>query len=119
MKELADEGDVAGRGARYRANHVALLAGMKALGFRPYLAPNVQSIIITTFHYPADAKFVFTEFYQRLFDKGFIIYPGKLTRLDCFRIGNIGRLYSKDIQSLLAGMESVLKEMGLATPLNG
>ena len=119
LKELADEGGVAGRGARYRANHVALLAGMKALGFRPYLAPDVQSIIITTFHYPADAKFVFTEFYQRLFDKGFIIYPGKLTRLDCFRIGNIGRLYSKDIQSLLAGMESVLKEMGLATPLNG
>jgi 2-aminoethylphosphonate-pyruvate transaminase len=119
LQELRDEGGIAGRGARYRANHAALLAGMKALGFRPYLAPEVQSIIITTFHYPNDPKFVFEEFYRRLFDKGFVIYPGKLTKLDCFRIGNIGRLYPKDIQSLLAGMESVLKEMGLATPLIG
>jgi 2-aminoethylphosphonate-pyruvate transaminase len=119
LQELRDEGGIVGRGARYRANHAALLAGMKRLGFRPYLAPEVQSIIITTFHYPNDPKFAFEEFYRRLFDKGFVIYPGKLTKLDCFRIGNIGRLYEKDIQSLLAGMESVLKEMGLATPLNG
>jgi 2-aminoethylphosphonate-pyruvate transaminase len=117
LQELHDEGGIAGRGARYRANHAALLAGMKALGFRPYLAPEVQSCIITTFHYPNDPKFVFEEFYRRLFNRGFVIYPGKLTKLDCFRIGNIGRLYEKDIKALLAGMEAVLKEMGLATPL--
>jgi 2-aminoethylphosphonate-pyruvate transaminase len=117
LKELAEEGGVAGRGARYRANHVALLAGMRALGFRPYLSPDVQSFIITTFHYPADPKFVFEQFYQRLFAKGFVIYPGKLTRLDCFRIGNIGRLYPKDIQSLLTAIEAVLQEMGLTPPI--
>ena len=117
LKELADEGGVAGRGARYRANHVALLAGMKMMGFRPYLPPEVQSSIITTFCYPADPKFVFEQFYQRLFGKGFVIYPGKLTRLDCFRIGNIGRLYPKDIQSLLTAIESALNEMGLTSPL--
>ena len=117
LKELAEEGGVAGRGARYRANHVALIAGMKAVGFRPYLAPDVQSFIITTFHYPADPKFVFEQFYQRLFAKGFVIYPGKLTRLDCFRIGNIGRLYPKDIQSLLTAIEAVLQEMGLTPPI--
>jgi 2-aminoethylphosphonate-pyruvate transaminase len=117
LKELVDEGGVAGRGSRYRANHVALLAGMKAFGFRPYLSSEVQSFIITTFHYPADPKFVFEQFYQRLFAKGFVIYPGKLTRLDCFRIGNIGRLYPKDIQSLLTAIEVVLKEMRLIPPL--
>ncbi|HXI70786.1 MAG TPA: 2-aminoethylphosphonate--pyruvate transaminase [Verrucomicrobiae bacterium] len=117
LKELAAEGGVAGRGTRYRTNHETLLRGMKALGFRPYLAPDIQSIIITTFHYPADPGFVFAEFYQRLFDKGFVIYPGKLTRLDCFRIGNIGRLHSKDIQSLLAATAAVLNEMGLELPL--
>jgi len=117
LKELAAEGGVAGRGTRYRTNHETLLRGMQALGFRPYLAPDIQSIIITTFHYPADPGFVFAEFYQRLFDKGFVIYPGKLTRLDCFRIGNIGRLHPEDIQSLLAATAVVLKEMGLELPL--
>ena len=119
LKELAEEGGVVGRGARYHANHVALLAGMRALGFQPYLSPAVQSFIITTFHYPADPKFVFDQFYTRLFGKGYVIYPGKLTRLDCFRIGNIGRLYIKDIQSLLTAVEVVLKEMGLTPPLKG
>lgn len=117
LKELEAEGGVAGRGRRYAENHRTLLEGMKALGFRLYLAPEVQSYIITTFHYPADAKFVFADFYQRLFDKGFIIYPGKLTKLDCFRIGNIGRIGAQDIQALLAGMAEVLKEMGLPVPL--
>lgn len=117
LKELEEEGGVAGRGARYRANHVALLKGMSALGFRPYLPSEIQSFIITTFHYPADPKFVFEQFYERLFLKGFVIYPGKLTRLDCFRIGNIGRIYLEDIQLLLSAIAAVLKEMRIATPL--
>jgi 2-aminoethylphosphonate-pyruvate transaminase len=117
LKELEAEGGVAGRGRRYAENHRTLLEGMKAMGFQPYLAPEVQSYIITTFHYPTDPKFVFADFYQRLFDKGFIIYPGKLTKLDCFRIGNIGRLGVKDIQALLAGITDVIKEMGLSVPL--
>ena len=119
LKELADEGGVAGRGARYRANHDALLKGMCALGFRPYLPLDIQSFIITTFHYPTHPKFVFEQFYQRLFSKGFVIYPGKLTQLDCFRIGNIGRLHLKDIQSLLTAIAAVLNEMGIASPLAG
>lgn len=118
LQELREEGGVAGRGARYQANHTALLTGMKRLGFRPYLAPAVQGCIITTFHYPRDPKFMFEEFYRRLSDKGFLIYPGKLTKLDCFRIANIGRLSEKDIQSLLAAVEKVLKEMGLPIPLS-
>jgi len=117
LKELDAEGGVAGRGKRYAENHRALLEGMKAQGFRPYLAPDVQSYIITTFHYPTDPKFVFADFYQHLFDKGYIIYPGKLTKLDCFRIGNIGRLSVQDIRALLAEIAEATKEMGLSVPL--
>lgn len=117
LKELEAEGGVSGRGQRYAENHRVLLEGMKALGFRPYLSPEVQSYIITTFHYPTDSGFVFPEFYQRLFDKGFVIYPGKLTKLDCFRIGNIGRIGKNEILGLLAGIRDVLKEMQLPVPL--
>lgn len=117
LKELEAEGGVSGRGQRYAENHRVLLEGMKALGFRPYLSPEVQSYIITTFHYPTDSGFVFAEFYQRLFDKGFVIYPGKLTKRNCFRIGNIGRIGKNEILGLLAGIRDVLKEMQLPVPL--
>lgn len=113
LKELEAEGGVAGRGQRYAENHRTILEGMKALGFRPYLTPEMQSYIITTFHYPADARFVFAEFYQRLFDQGFVIYPGKLTKLDCFRIGHIGRLYPQDMLALVKAIETVLQDMGV------
>lgn len=119
LKELEAEGGVAGRGQRYEQNHRTLRDGMTALGFQPYLAPEVQSYIITTFHYPVNARFVFAEFYQRLFDRGFVIYPGKLTKLDCFRIGNIGRIGANEVRALLAAIADVLKEMGLAVPLQG
>lgn len=118
LKELDAEGGVPGRGGRYQTNHQTLIDGMRALGFRPYLAPEMQSCIITTFYYPKDVRFAFEDFYRRLFEKGFIIYPGKLTKHDCFRIGNIGRLYVKDVQSLLDGVALALKEMGLSVPLS-
>jgi 2-aminoethylphosphonate-pyruvate transaminase len=117
LRELDAEGGVAGRGRRYQANHKALLDGMRALGFRPCLSPEFQSCVITAFHYPADARFGFEDFYRRLFEKGFVIYPGKLTRLDCFRIGNIGRLQPKDILALLEAIAAVIEEMGLTVPL--
>jgi len=117
LDELDAEGGIAGRAARYQANHQALLRGMRALGFKEYVPENYQSYIITTFHYPSDPKFVFEDFYRRLSDKGFVIYPGKLTKLDCFRIGNIGRLYPKDMEALVGAIEATLKEMGVTVPV--
>jgi len=113
LKELEQEGGVAGRGARYRQNHEALLKGMKRLGFRSYLNPAVQSYIITSFHYPDTKRFSFDAFYRRLSDKGFIIYPGKISQADTFRIGSIGRIFPSDIAALLSAIASALKEMGI------
>ncbi|HEY1173046.1 MAG TPA: 2-aminoethylphosphonate--pyruvate transaminase [Verrucomicrobiae bacterium] len=117
LKELAAEGGVAGRAARYLKNHNALKSGMKKLGFVPFLAPEVQSYIITAFHYPADKKFIFEDFYRKLSQRDMVIYPGKLGHVDCFRMGNIGRLQDKDIQELLVAVEAVLKEMKVALPV--
>ena len=89
-----------------------LIEGMTQLGFRLFLDPKVQSYIITGFHY-ADPKFSFELFYRRLSDKGFIIYPGKLTQVNTFRIGTIGRLFEGDIRGLLAAIRETLDEMGV------
>lgn len=107
LRELEAEGGVAARHERYRRNHATLVAGMSRLGFRTYLRPEVQSPIITAFLYPAP-DFDFASFYQALSERGFIIYPGKLTQVDTFRIGNIGRLFPADMEQLVAAIGAVM-----------
>jgi 2-aminoethylphosphonate-pyruvate transaminase len=111
LDELEAEGGVAGRAARYAANHATLMRGMTESGFEAHLAPADQSYIITSFRYPDDPRFRFEEFYGRLSDLGFIIYPGKLSQEACFRIGTIGRLSPSDIDALLDAIRRVLAEM--------
>jgi 2-aminoethylphosphonate-pyruvate transaminase len=117
LRELEEEGGVAGRAARYQANHRTLLAGMQQLGFRPYVYPAIQSAIITAFHYPGDSRFLFDDFYTRLARRGMVIYPGKLGRVDCFRIGTIGQIHQADIRDLLVAVAEVLEEMKVAVPV--
>ena len=113
LLELDAEGGVPARAARYKQNHDTLLAGMRDLGFRAYLPPELQSYIITTFYYPEHPNFDFETFYQTLNDKGFVIYPGKLGDMPCFRLGNIGRLYPQDMIDLVGAIKDTLVEMNI------
>jgi 2-aminoethylphosphonate-pyruvate transaminase len=90
LEEFLAEGGVAGRGGRYRANCEVLVSGMRALGFRTLLPDELQAPIIVTFHMPSDPAFDFQAFYDALRRRGYVIYPGKLTVADSFRIGCIG-----------------------------
>ena len=112
LTELAAEGGVPGRAARYAANHRALVEGMRDLGFREFLPPEKQSDIITSFHYPTHPGFSFEDFYRRLSDKGFVIYPGKLSQVECFRIGTIGRIFEDDIRALVEAISETLAQIG-------
>ncbi|MFI5309954.1 MAG: 2-aminoethylphosphonate--pyruvate transaminase [Gemmatimonadales bacterium] len=118
LEEMEQEGGVPGRGARYRLNHDTLLAGMRELGFTPFLPPAVQSYIITAFNTPADPAFSFDSLYRKLSDRGFLIYPGKLTQVDTFRIGNIGRLFPSDLEQLVHAIRGTCDEMGCAVPVS-
>lgn len=115
LRELEAEGGIPARAERYRQNHQTLLAGMAALGIQPYLREPVQSHIITAFRFPT-ADFDFNQFYRKLSDRGFIIYPGKLTQVDTFRVGNIGRLFPADLEQLVAAIGKVLGEMSVSPP---
>jgi 2-aminoethylphosphonate-pyruvate transaminase len=114
--ELDAEGGIAARGARYRRNHQILISGMEQFGFRRFLPDAIQSYIITCFHYPDDPAFNFAEFYRLLSAKGMIIYPGKLTQVATFRIGNIGRLLANDMRQLLAAISESISEMKVNLP---
>ncbi len=107
------EGGVAARGARYLANRQTLVAGMRGLGFVTLLQDAWLSPIITTFFCPADPRFGFDGFYDRMKARGFILYPGKLTRAESFRIGHIGQVDAGVMQAVVDNVAEVLDEMGV------
>lgn len=115
LDEHQAEGGVAGRGARYRRNHQVLTDRMAALGFATLVPHQLQAPIIVTFLMPADTRFVFAEFYDRLREKGFAIYPGKLTMADSFRIGCIGRIGAAEMEAAVAAVGQVMDEMGVVS----
>src|SRR5215468_5072058 len=99
--------------ARYTANCETLVAGMNELGFRVFLDPKVQAPIIVTFHAPSDPKYAFKEFYDRVRDKGFILYPGKLTQVETFRVGCIGAIGPAEMRHAVNAVRDTLREMGI------
>jgi 2-aminoethylphosphonate-pyruvate transaminase len=116
LEEFDDEGGVAGRGKRYADNGRILIQGMRDLGFETLLPDHLQAPIIVTFRMPADKNFVFQAFYDKLKDRGYVIYPGKLTVADSFRIGCIGRLYPEHMRGVLAAIRDILDEMDVRSP---
>jgi 2-aminoethylphosphonate-pyruvate transaminase len=113
LREHEEEGGVAGRGARYRRNCKILVDGMRELGFETLLPDALQAPIIVTFHMPADPSFVLQDFYDNLGERGFVIYPGKLTVADSFRIGCIGRLGDDEMRAALVAVRETLEQMGV------
>jgi len=115
LMEFFAEGGQPGRGKRYADNCRVLIDGMRALGFVPLLGDNLQAPIIVTFRMPADPRFQFQAFYDKLKERGYVIYPGKLTVADSFRIGCIGRLYPEHMRGALAAIRDILDEMGVSS----
>lgn len=113
LEELEKEGGIRERGLRYLNNNMILVNEMRKMGFRLYLPDDLRGYIITSFLYPEDKNFNFNDFYRRLNEKGFVIYPGKLSKVDCFRIGNIGQLYPIDIVNLTEAIKEAINEMNI------
>ena len=106
LKELQEEGGVVARYARYCENQRRLVVGMEGLGFECVLPSEYHSPIITGFHDPQYTDYSFQAFYDRLKAQGFVIYPGKVTGIDSFRIGTIGHVFPEDIDRLIVAVET-------------
>lgn len=106
LTELEDEGGIKARAARYKESQQTLVSGMIRLGFEPLLPSSEHSPIITSFYSPTHEDYDFKRFYQALKAKGFVIYPGKVSNADCFRIGNIGQVNKQDIERLLDAIKT-------------
>jgi 2-aminoethylphosphonate-pyruvate transaminase len=113
IEQYQMQGGLEARLARYTENCAALVSGMRALGFKTFLPDILQAPIIVTFHSPPDPAYEFGEFYRRVRDRGFILYPGKLTAVDTFRIGCIGAIGADTLRRAVAAVADTLSEMGV------
>ncbi len=118
LTEFDDAGGVEGRGNRYRQNCDLLISGMREMGFKTLLPDHLQAPIIITFHMPANPEFEFSAFYDGLREQGYVIYPGKLTVADSFRMGCIGRLDLEQMQGALDAVAKILLKFGIDKIIN-
>jgi len=107
------QGGQAARLARYTRNCSTLISGMRSLGFETFLPDALQAPIIVTFHSPPDPAYQFDEFYRRVRDRGYVLYPGKLTRVDTFRVGCIGAIEQDVLRDVVAVIGTVLEQMSV------
>ncbi|MDP3138799.1 MAG: 2-aminoethylphosphonate--pyruvate transaminase [Burkholderiaceae bacterium] len=115
IAQFEEEGGQAARLARYTRNYETLVQGMARLGFKPFLAPDVQAPIIVTFHAPADPRYDFKAFYAAARARGFILYPGKLTTVETFRVGCIGAIGPNEMEQAVHAVALTLQDMGIGS----
>ena len=115
IAQFEEEGGQPARLARYTNNCQTLIHGMAALGFKPFLDPAIQAPIIVTFHAPAHPNYEFKRFYEAAKARGFILYPGKLTQIETFRVGCIGAIGKVEIEQAVHAVALVLKDLGIAS----
>jgi 2-aminoethylphosphonate-pyruvate transaminase len=113
IDQYQEQGGQPARLERYAGNCAALVSGMRALGFQTFLPDALQAPIIVTFHSPPDPKYDFIEFYGRVRDRGFILYPGKLTAVDTFRVGCIGAIGADTLRQAVSAVADALRAMGV------
>ena len=113
IAQFEAEGGQPARLARYTSNYQTLITGMKKLGFKPFLDPAIQAPIIVTFHAPADSRYDFKTFYAAARSRGFILYPGKLTQIETFRVGCIGAIGPDEMEQAVHAMGLALQDMGI------
>jgi 2-aminoethylphosphonate-pyruvate transaminase len=115
VTQFVEEGGQPARLARYTDNCRTLIDGMARLGFKPFLRSEIQAPIIVTFHAPADPRYEFKRFYAACKARGFILYPGKLTQVETFRVGCIGAIGRNEMQQAVNAVADTLHEMGIAS----
>jgi 2-aminoethylphosphonate-pyruvate transaminase len=113
LQQFVAEGGQPARGARYRRNCEVLIEGMTRLGFKLFLEPRHQAPVIVTFHAPGDPNYKFQRFYDRVREKGFVLYPGKLTQLDTLRIGCIGAVDEHVLRAAVHAIGDTVAEHGI------
>lgn len=114
IEQYLKEGGRAARGGRYAENCRVLLAGLARHGLRSFLPKEIQAPIIVTFHAPRLPGYHFKTFYDAVKRRGYILYPGKLTTVETFRVGCMGQLGERGMAGAVDAVAEVLAELTAA-----
>ena len=114
IEQYLKEGGRAARGARYAENCRTLIAGLARHGLRSFLPAEIQAPIIVTFHAPRLPHYQFKTFYDAVKARGYILYPGKLTTVETFRVGCMGQLGERGMAGAVDAVAEVLAELTAA-----
>lgn len=114
LDQFLAEGGTAARGARYAANCATLVDGMSALGLKAFLPRAIQAPVIVTFHAPGDPNYAFKAFYDKVKARGYVLYPGKLTQVETFRVGCIGAIDANEMRNVVSAVAETFKDMGVS-----
>ena len=115
IAQFEEEGGQSARLTRYESNYQTLVQGMAKLGFKPFLDAAIQAPIIVTFHAPGDARYEFKTFYEAAKAHGFLLYPGKLTQVETFRVGCIGAIGPREMEQAVHAVALALQDMGISS----
>jgi len=115
LDQFFEQGGQPARYARYQRNCSTLIEAMQTLGFEPFLQPAVQAPVIVTFHAPRDPAWSFARFYAAVRDAGYVLYPGKLTQVDTFRVGCIGAIDAQVLRNAVDAIDHAITGLGLQT----
>ncbi|HXE50131.1 MAG TPA: 2-aminoethylphosphonate--pyruvate transaminase [Ramlibacter sp.] len=115
LAQFEAEGGQPARLERYTQNYRTLVHGMSRMGFMPFLEPAIQAPIIVTFHAPGDLRYDFKAFYAAARRIGFILYPGKLTQVETFRVGCIGAIGPNEMEQAVLAVAMALEDLGIAS----
>jgi 2-aminoethylphosphonate-pyruvate transaminase len=115
VAQFFEEGGQPARLARYQDNCNTLIDGLTAQGLRPFLKPELQAPIIVTWHAPSHPAYDFKRFYAAAKQRGFLLYPGKLTEVETFRVGCIGAIGRNEMQQAVNAVAETLRELGITT----
>jgi 2-aminoethylphosphonate-pyruvate transaminase len=115
IAQFEAEGGQPARLARYTQNYQVLIHGMAGLGFMPFLDPAIQAPIIVTFNAPGDPRYDFRSFYAAVRQRGFVLYPGKLTQVETFRVGCIGAIGRNEMEQAVYAVALALEDMGIVS----
>lgn len=115
LKEYWAEGEEA-KWARHTRVFNAIHAGLDELGFRDAVRREWQSGLVVSVVYPDDPNWNFEKVHDYCYERGFTIYPGKISTTNTFRLCALGAIDEADIRDFFVVFRAALKELGVQTP---
>lgn len=117
LDEYFAEGEQA-KWQRHLSVFEAIHAGLERLGFQNIIQRELQAGLVVSVRYPDDANWDFERVHDYCYERGFTIYPGKVSTQDTFRLCALGAISAADIEAFFVVFEEALRKYEIQIPVS-